>query len=34
MKPRFRREFRRILEKDYIQVVIEEGEMIAVENQW
>ena len=34
MKPRFRREFRRILEEDYIQVVIEAGELIVVENQW
>ncbi len=34
MKPRFRREFRKILEEDYIQVIIEEGEMIVVEPQW
>lgn len=31
MKPRFRREFRNILEEDYIQVIIEEGDMIVVE---
>jgi hypothetical protein len=34
MKPRFRREFRRILEEEYIQVVIEAGELIVVENRW
>jgi uncharacterized tellurite resistance protein B-like protein len=31
MKPRFRREFRSILEEDYIQIIIEEGEIIVVE---
>jgi len=30
MKPRFRREFRNILPEDYIEVAVEEGEMIVV----
>ena len=34
MKPRFRREFRKILEEDYIQITVEDGEMIVVESEW
>lgn len=30
MKPRFRREFGKILKEDYIQVIVEDGEMIVV----
>jgi hypothetical protein len=34
MKPRFRREFRKILAEDYVQVIIEDDELIVVESQW
>jgi hypothetical protein len=34
MKPRFRREFRRIIKEDHIHVTFEDGEMIVVESEW